>query len=282
MEISIDSLLRKYYADGVKCHGDLHLSFVNFSSHIRSIVSKYCELYSANYTTTRFVDSLYFNDLYLSIACTGGSESAWERFTGLYKQLIFTWAYFACEGRDFVDELAQGVLTDLYLPDQSGSSRIASYDGRSSLTSWLQAIVKYRALNEQKRKDNTLLSLDSVPAKKDVTFFEKLNSSVRAGQYESIVKDSFNAAVSSLTHREKFILLLRYEKGIQSTEIARSFCVSPSAISRQIHAICRKLREGIISTLINSHRLNETALNECIADIMENPAYSILELIKAE
>jgi RNA polymerase sigma factor (sigma-70 family) len=282
MEIGIDSLLRKYYAAGLKCHGDLQLSFDHFSSHIRSILSRYCELRSTNFNSTRFINSLHLNDLYLSIACSSGSESAWERFTSLYKQPIFKWAYFACRGRGFADELAQGVLTDLFLPDQSGSSRIASYDGRSSLALWLQAIVKYRALNEQKCKDNALLSLNAVPSRTDLTFFEKLNSSIRASQYEPLVKDSFNTVVSRLTHKEKFILLLRYGKGLQSNEIARSFGLSPSAISRQLHAICRKLREGIISTLINTHRLNETALDECIADIIENPAYSILELIEAD
>jgi RNA polymerase sigma-70 factor len=282
MEISIDSLLQKYFVAALKCHGDLQLSYDSFSSHIRSIVTKHSELCSSNYNSAHFIKSLHLNDLYLSTACVCGSESAWERFTSLYRKSIFIWAYSACGGRDLADDLAQGLLTDLYLPDKSSSSRMASYDGRSSLTSWIQAIVKYRAINEQKRKDNTLLSLDIVMAKTDQTFYERLNSNVCASQYESVVKDSFNAAVSGLTQREKFILLLRYEKGVQSAEIARSFGLSASAISRQIHAICRKLREEITSALINTHRLNSTALNECISDIMENPAYSILELIKAD
>lgn len=281
-EISFEVLLRKYYADGLRSHGDLQLSFSSFSNHIRSIVDKHYTLKSTPDNPVRFVESLHLNDLYLSIACSCRSESAWARFTALYKHAIFTWAYFACEGRGFVDELAQSVLTDLYLPDQSGNSRIASYDGRSALASWLQVIIKHRAINEQKRKDNNLESIDSIPARSDERFFDRLNAKVRASQYELIIKDSFNTAVRMLTRREQLILLLRYEKGLQSAEIARSFGLSPSALSRQIQGICRKLQKEILSCLITTHRLNATALKECISDIMENPAHSILEMIKLD
>jgi len=52
-------------------------------------------------------------------------------------------------------DLADNILADLFLPDRSGNSRIVSYDGRSSLSTWLRVVISNRAINAQRSSGST-------------------------------------------------------------------------------------------------------------------------------
>ena len=61
--------------------------------------------------------------------------------------------------RDFAD----GLAGELFLPDATGRSRIASYEGVSPLTVWLAAVVRHWAASERRRKVNHLERLNQIP-----------------------------------------------------------------------------------------------------------------------
>lgn len=108
-----------------------------------------------------------------------------------------------------------------------------------------------------------------------------IETAVRAHKYEPIIKTALLAASASLSRRERLIILWRYEDGLTGQEIARLLEVHASTITRELQRITQKLRSEVLRELATTHRLNAAALDDCLADLRENPGYSILSAIRA-
>src|SRR5260370_29309992 len=115
-------------------------------------------------------------------------------------------------------DLADNSLAELFLPDRSGTSRIASYDGRSSLSTWLRVIVCNRSINAQRCSANAK-STDIQPEMPDKPALQNIEMTLRARRYRSALEDALGCACRGLTPREPLILLWRYEDGLQLGQI---------------------------------------------------------------
>jgi RNA polymerase sigma factor (sigma-70 family) len=135
-------------------------------------------------------------------------------------------------------------------------------------------------INESKRKYNCIENLERLPDGIDETAYYSLETSFRAHQYEQVIRDSFQSICKGLTDRERLMLLLRYEDELPLKEIARLLGVHQSTVTRRLKETQQKLRCEIISNLASKHRLGLAAITECIEEIMENSAHSILTFIK--
>ena len=277
---SLASYLKDAYADAFLVYGDLSLDLTSFEALAYGIVEKHLGLVFTEYLATSFFEKIHTTDLYLAIACARGSEIAWKRLINDYKNYIFDLASFFCSSRTEGRELADGVVTSLFLPDRSGYCRIASYDGRTSLATWLRVIVSRRAINEHERKWNSVERLECLPDIADETGLAKTEGKIRADRYAQAIQESFESAIDKLTDQERLILLLRYEEEFQVAEIAEFLGIHPSTVSRQIQRIQKKLRRQITLTLTSKQQLGAHALSECLTDIVENPGHSLLNLLK--
>src|SRR6185369_971159 len=124
------------------------------------VVEKHFGISAPNSEALALCKTLYLNDLYLALSCSGNSDVAWRRFSLLYEKHIKEIARFACSTADCSRDLADSITGHIFMPGSSGQSRIASYDGRCSMSTWLRAVVKHRAIDEADRKSNTFESLD--------------------------------------------------------------------------------------------------------------------------
>lgn len=269
------------YRRGCAAHGQLDLQLKDFKSHIIWVASKHLPPDASNPSTINFIRTLHTTDLYLGMACARGTEAAWDRLTLMYGGYIQAIANFATSANSAATEIADNVLVDLFLPGPSGQSRIASYEGRSSLATWLRVVVSHHAANERERFSNRMGS-PSVPDIADEQALSRMDASLRAWRYEGMILASLRSSCDCLTERERLILLLRYDDGLQFGQIARLFGVHQSTITRQIERACKRLREEVIATLSSKYYLNSAEINECQEDLLENPGYSVLALLKAK
>lgn len=207
------------------------------------------------------------------------SDAAWRQFDCLYQSYLQRAAAGVCATPTAARELAESLPAYLFLPDKAGHSRLASYDGRSSLITWLTAILYHEASKDRERKYNHSERLDDLPEMADDTAIERLETDLRAQQYGPVIQDSFIQAIQGLSTRERLILTLRYEEGLDGAAIAGVLGVHPSTVSRGLHEACEKLRDSILSTLSGKYHLTPPSLHECVADILENPGHSILSLL---
>jgi len=273
-------LFEQAYSEGYTCHGDFGLEPEVFAAHLIAIAQKHLGQGVPHAVALNFIDSLHTCDVYLAAACAQRSAEAWSRFMGLYQKYLNAIALSVSPSSDAARELADSVLVEMFLPDRSGHSRIASYHGRSSLATWLRAIVCHRAINERERKDNSLERIESMPEMAEKGSACNIEAILRAARYQDVINDSLRNSCNCLTDRERLLLLLRYDDELQVSQIARLLGVCPSTVTRQLERIQGKLHENVVATLTSKHNLQQAEIEECLADLLDNPSYSILALIK--
>ena len=277
---SFEEIFDQAYSDGYACHGDLGLAPEEFAVHLTAIAEKHLGPGEPRCVVLGFIETLHTCDVYLAAACARHNAAAWSRFVGLYQKYLKDIALSVCPTIDAAGELADSVLVEMFLPDRSGDSRIASYLGRSSLATWLRVIVCHRASNERERKHNHLERIESMPEVAETVGVRNIEAELRAARYEDMIKDSLRISCDCLTDHERLMLLLRYDEELQVSQIARLLGVSPSTVTRQLERVQGKLRENVVATLGSKHKLQQAAIEECLDDLLDNPAHSILALIK--
>ena len=281
VEVTFSNLLARMYHDAYAVHGDLDLKPQRFAEQLRRLIEMHLGSDAPIASRLAFLASLYAIDLYLSVACARASDIAWRRFLTVYENRIRDFARSVSRSRDTARDLADNLMAELFLPDASGTSRIASYDGRRPLITWLHAVVNHQAINQRELKWNAFERIDAMPDFSDLTAAPRIDAALIAHRYEAAINDSFATASASLTEHERNILLLRYDEALQVAEIANSLAVHSSTITRQIQQIQTKFGKRIIQVLALKHQLGPAAITECLSDIVENPRHSLLPFLKA-
>ncbi|HEY6249781.1 MAG TPA: sigma-70 family RNA polymerase sigma factor [Candidatus Angelobacter sp.] len=293
----LDPIIVTGYSEGQERFGNLGLDLQIYAQRVHSIVHKHLGASPQPRTVIEFVKGLHGPDLYLATSCaqncpgtSNGSlqATASENASVAWKTLEKTYKGFICDLVRFfysttfaAQDLADSILADLFLPDRSGSSRIASYDGRSSLSTWLRVVVCNRAINA-KRCSAVVKNTDIQAEIPDEPALQNIELTVRAKRYGKALGDSLATACRGLTPRERLILLWRYEDSLQLGQIARLLGIHQSNVTRQLERMQNKLRDEVIAVLSRKHGLSSLAISECIQDIVENPRHgiSILDFIK--
>jgi RNA polymerase sigma-70 factor (ECF subfamily) len=262
-------------------YGDINLSTDLFIGYVWGITCKHLKDCSDECVVVDFARRLYLKDLYLTCGCVNCSERAWEAFDLRYRKFITGLVSFCYRHGTDNEEVADSVLVNLCLPDRSGNQRIASYDGRSSLATWLRVIVINRAIND--RTERKIVTDENVKDVPDSRAIANIELAVRAGRYATALGDSLAQAFQMLTGRERLMLLWRYEDNLQLGEIAKLLGIHQSNVTRQLLRLQARLRETVIQTLASQHHLDSSAIQECLSDITENPhlSISLVNLMKA-
>jgi len=295
--LELDSVISSAYSEGRTRYGDLGLALSAYAIRIKSILKKHLGQSPDPAEEVAFAKSLHGADLYLATACaqcspgnTSNSSNgahadqaanAWKILESRYKGFVYDLVRFFYRPSFISQDLADNIIADLFLPDRTGASRIASYDGRSSLSTWLRVIVCNRSINAQRSTTNSK-GTDIQPEMPDEPALQSIEMTLRARRYREALEDSLGCACRKLTPRERLILLWRYEDGLQLGQIAKLLGIHQSNVTRQLERMQSKLRDQVIAILSTKHGLSRSAVKECLEDIIENPAHevSILELIK--
>jgi len=205
---------------------------------------------------------------------------AWERFSALYYAHMVKAARQVSTTRAAADELAESAAGHLFLPDASGRSRIASYNGMGPLSFWLAVVIKHLGIKERQRKCNNLERLEDAPNQARLTTTADMESALRANRYSPIISKVLANFGSSLSERERFVLRLRYGQQLSASQIARMLEVNRSSITRQLERTCEKLRKEVTSMLGRENGLNAAAIEECLQEMSENSEHVMAAVAK--
>lgn len=283
MPARIRDLVSRRYADGICIHGQLGVEPDKFEEQLRAIAERHLGSSAAVVEIEEFIAGLHTSDLMLSVACAKGYESAWRRFCDLYRKYLVSLTRRRLGRRSDPKDLGETLWVDLFLPDNSGNSRIASYDGRSSLATWLRAVVNNRVINELQRKSSLSTTVGVTREPADPPALRSLEARLSRQRYEEIIRRSFSYASSRLTSHDRGLLLLRFDEGYQLGDISRIYSVHQSTITRQLDRIVSRLRTDAISVMTCEYRMGAAAVEECMnaaCDAFSN-SLSILSLLEA-
>lgn len=263
-------------------HGVNEQEFINYISSLTIEKNQRVKVVSpaGGGNIIQFIKSHHINDLYLAYACSLGIDTAWQCFINSFSTDIRIFARLFSGNATIAGEIAGSIWTYLYLPSRNGRKRISTYDGRIPLTNWLRVVVSNRLANHRELKINCSKGLDDV-AESSVPFeHDKIDSAIRFRRYGVFISDSLAEACRELTNQECLLILLRYERNLDLKYISRLFNVHQSTVTRRIERTCWKIRRKVRSILIKKYKLKEFAVEECIAELLENPDYSIISKIR--
>lgn len=259
---------------------DIEISPCIFADYLWNIVRKHAKDSPDESSAIEFAKKLYLRDLYLACACVHKCENAWKAFDGRYRKFVTNLVRFCYRRGTDNEEIADLVLVGLYFDDRSGRQRIASYDGRSSLATWLRVIVINRAINDS--NDRRLAIEENLADMPDGRALSNFETRLRAERYGEILRNALAEALGQLTPAERLMLLWRYEDNMPLGEIAHLLGIHQANVTRRLIRLQARVRESVIQVLSLQHRLSSAAIGECLTDIIENPLISIslLSLIK--
>jgi RNA polymerase sigma factor (sigma-70 family) len=296
LKSALEPIIAQAFSDAQLRFGDLGLDLPAYTQRVLAIVRKHLGAAPSLGRAIDFVKQLNWRDLYLATACaqTGlGPDSSnsnctrgescslpWRTLENIYKGFICDLVRFFCRRGSGAEDLADSILTDLFLPDRWGRSRIASYDARSSLSTWLRVVVCNRAINARRSVASNTTDLE--PGLPDKCAFQNIELALRARRYGAALEDSLASACQALTARERLILLWRYQDGLQLGEIAKLLGIHQCNVTRQLEKMQTKLRDDLTTILCDKYGLSPSAIHECLEDMVENPLHQIpvLDFVK--
>jgi RNA polymerase sigma-70 factor (ECF subfamily) len=271
---ALDRAIAAAFADATSFHGDLGLTFGLWHLRVRSILEK-SGRHPDGEAAAIFVDRLHARDLYLATSCAASYDSAWRRFEQLYQRHIRDLVRYQARNPLQATDVGEAVLVDLFLPDRSGQSRIGSYDGRSSLATWLHVIVTHRVANERVRKWNTVERPGDMPDVPDRSLISALEESLGVQRYAHALDSALRMVCARLSDRERQILVWRYERGWLLEQIAARLDVHTSTACRQLERLHARIRKDVIATLSETYGMPPDAVAECLDGVAAGRALSV-------
>lgn len=167
-------------------------------------------------------------------------------------------------------DLAGDVLTHLFFEDRSGRRRIASYEGRGSLRTWLGTIIRHRAVNQSQLKALEGLPLAALRDRACDRAASELEGALMRIKYQQVIADCFKAAAEGLTDRERLVLVLRFDEEMPGTEIAKTLGVHPAQVTRTTRLAQFKFRTAVVTRLNTHYGLGSRAIEECLTEMFES------------
>jgi RNA polymerase sigma-70 factor (ECF subfamily) len=191
---------------------------------------------------------LSLDDLYLAQACALHDEGAWAECATVHFGFMREFAGRFLRNADAVE------VTDRVIAELWEKRKLAGYQGRSSLRTWLGTVVANAAIQAGKaiRRRTAVTERESAAAaplpaaSPDEREAARLLAEVAAG------------AIHVLPPEEKLLLLLHYEQNLTLEQIAPLLATSKATLSRRLKRLREDLRASIERAAREKYRSTAT------------------------
>ncbi len=180
------------------------------------------------------VARLVLDDLYVALACADGDNEAWREFERAHFAFIRDFAGRFLHGAE-AEDLAATVIADLWQ-----RRKIAQFQGRSTLRTWLGAVVTRMALNA-KASTRVRAALNAP----DLAAVDPPAPTPAGDDEGRALAQLMQRAIDRLAPDEKLLLLFHYEQGLSLDAMAPLLGASKATLSRRIAAIRDRLRQDV-------------------------------------
>ncbi len=218
----------------------------------------------------RTVASLHLDDLVLACACAEGLDAAWEHFIREYRPSLYR-AADAIDPSGGARELADGLYGELFgLSERDGQRRshFRYYHGRSSLGTWLRAVLAQRYVDRIRSRRR----LDPLPADESAAALPApaRHDPPDRPRYITAMRVAMAAAVAALAARDRLRLTCYYAQALTLAEIGRAMAEHEATVSRHLTRTRRVLREYVERYLREVQQMTNAQIDECFASVVQD------------
>jgi RNA polymerase sigma-70 factor (ECF subfamily) len=234
---------------------------------------------------------LHLDDLALAAACADGLEAAWEHFIREHRPVLYR-AADAIDRTGAAREAADSLYAELFgLTELDGERRslLRYFHGRSSLATWLRAVLAQRYVDHLRRARRT----EPLPADDDPGGTD-LQSTRSAGvdlvgpsepdrrRFVDTIRLAISSAIGRLPDRDRLRLACYYAQNLTLAQIGRALREHEATTSRHLARTRRTLRADVERQL-EGNGMSEAEIQECFASLVEDPGpLDLAELFGAD
>ena len=205
-------------------------------------------------------------DLELARQCAAGDEQAWERFVLEYRPILYR-AADALDPSGNARDLADSLYADLY-----SKSLFRYFQGRSSLATWLRAVLSQRYVDRIRanRRMASLPDEERAIERGDVRYYESPNDPTPdpdRGRHLGLLQDALNQAVTTLNSKDRLRLGCYYAQGLTLAETGRILHEHEATVSRQLARTRQAIRGDVERRLRDEAGLSDAQISECFAAV---------------
>jgi RNA polymerase sigma factor (sigma-70 family) len=209
------------------------------------------------------VSGKYAADVELARLCAAGDEPAWERFVLEYRPLLYR-AADAIEPGGGARELADALYADLYgLTERDGGRRslFRYFQGRSSLATWLRAVLAQRYVDRvrDRRRFEPLPDDEQRSDRPDAP-----TTDPDAARQLALLEQAIEQSVSELDSRDRLRLGCYYVQELTLAQTGRVLNEHEATASRQLARTRTTIRESVERRLRESG-LTASQIADCFA-----------------
>jgi RNA polymerase sigma-70 factor (ECF subfamily) len=217
-----------------------------------------------------YLGSLHLEDLALACACAAGDDEAWEHFVLEQRPLLYR-AADALDPSGGSRDLADSLYADLFglrSGDGERQSLFRYFHGRSSLTTWLRAVLAQRHVDRLRisRRLEPLPDDDSALA---------LRAPARAieperDRYLGLMKDALTRALAGLPARDRLRLACYYAQELTLAETGKILGEHEATASRALARTRLAIRRAVEHDLREKAGLTGAEIARCFESIAED------------
>jgi RNA polymerase sigma-70 factor (ECF subfamily) len=217
----------------------------------------------------RVLGALHLEDLALACACERGNDAAWEHFVREFRPALYRAASAMAgdNGRELADSL-YAELFGLHERDGARQSLFRYFHGRSSLATWLRAVLAQRHIDgvrARKRLEPLPDDDDPAPAGAARQEFDD-----EARRQAARVRDALAVATGRLASRDRLRLAWYYGREMTLAQIGRLCGEHEATVSRHLSRTRKALRADVEAQLRGAG-MGPDEIDECFAAATADP-----------
>lgn len=217
----------------------------------------------------RYLGSLRLEELALACACADGNAAAWDHFVLEYRPILYR-AADAMDSSGGARELADSLYADLF------ASLFRYYHGRSSLATWLRAVLAQRLVDRARAAARTA----PLPDEELVAPADHEPDPDRL-RYVALIHAAFREAVARLDPRDRLRLRYYYSHGLTLAETGRLLREHEASVSRHLSAARKAIRRDVERQLVEAG-LGPDEVGRCFECVTEDAGSLDLDRLLAD
>ena len=226
------------------------------------------------------MESQHAADVELARLCESGDEGAWERFVRDYRPILYRAAQ-ALDPSGGAREIADSLYAELYGIRSGAATEAQSlfryFHGRSSLATWLRAVLAQRFVDHVRLRRRLEPLPDEETSAHGASDREHSIAAVPEPpevdrpRYVALVRSALGRAVALLGARDRLRLGCYYIQELTLAETGRVMAEHEATVSRQLARSRRALRQSVERELRDGAGLSEAEIAECFACVAADP-----------
>jgi RNA polymerase sigma-70 factor len=216
----------------------------------------------------RHLASLHLEDLALACACANGHGGAWDHFVREHRPVLYK-AADAIDPTGAARELADSLYGELFgLVEQAGERRslFEYFHGRSSLSTWLRAVLAQRHVDRVRgaRRFEPLADEDATALAPSVAMHQTERP------YEEVMRRAVRAAVARLAPKDRLRLACYYAQDLTLAQIGQALKEHEATVSRNLARARRNIRADVERHLREEAHMSPAQIDECFAAVVDD------------